>query len=52
MKEAVKQQLKNKELFELKVPIELPKGSIKLVYLKNHLTKVDKDFIKKYIKDT
>ncbi len=52
MKEAAKQQLKNKELFELKVPIELPKGSIKLVYLKNHLTKVDKEFIKKYIKDT
>ena len=49
IKDAVEEQLKSKKLFEVNLPIELPKGSIKLVYLKNHLTNVDKEFIKKYI---
>lgn len=50
MKEAAKKALDNREIYEVKVPIELPKSSIKIVYLKNHLTKVDKEFIKKYLK--
>lgn len=50
MKEAVKKELENKELYEVKIPIELPKSSLKIVYLKNHLTKVDKEFIKNYLK--
>ena len=50
MKEAVKNELENKELYEVKIPIELPKSSLKIVYLKNHLTKVDKEFIKNYLK--
>ena len=29
--------------------IKLPEVSLDLVYLKGHLTKVDKEFIKKYI---
>ena len=50
MKEAVKNELENKELYEVKIPIELPKSSLKIVYLRNHLTKVDKEFIKNYLK--
>ena len=50
MKEAVKNELEDKELYEVKIPIELPKSSLKIVYLKNHLTKVDKEFIKNYLK--
>ncbi len=50
MREAVKDEIEREELYEIKVPIELPKNSLKIVYLKNHLTKVDKEFIKKYLK--
>lgn len=50
LKESVKTEIENGELFEVKVPIDLPKSSIKIVYLKNHLTKVDKEFINKYLK--
>lgn len=50
MKEAVKKELENKELYEVEVPIELPSVSINLIYIKDQLTKVDKEFIKKYLK--
>lgn len=50
MREAVKQELESKELYEIKIPIELPKSSLKIVYLKNHLTKVAREFIKNYLK--
>lgn len=50
MKEAVKEEIEKNELYEIKIPINLPKNSLKIVYLKNHLTKVDKEFIKKYLK--
>ena len=50
MKEAVKEELKNKELFEVELPIELPTLNINLVYAKNQLSKVDKEFLKKYVK--
>ena len=49
MKDAVKKDLENKNLYEVKVPIDLPKNNLKIVYLKNHLTKVDKQFINNYI---
>ena len=49
MKDAVSQYLKSKELYEIKVPIELPKNHIKIAYIENQLTKVDKQFIKKYL---
>ena len=51
MKEAVKKQLENRELYEVEVPMELPKLSINLVYIKDMLTQVDKKFIKKYLKN-
>ena len=50
MKEAAKKAIEKKEVYEVKIPIELPTSSLKVVYLKNHLTKVDKEFLSKYIK--
>ena len=51
MKEATKKALDNKEVYEVKLPdfIKLPKVSLDLVYLKGHLTKVERDFIKRYL---
>ena len=48
--EAVKKELENKELYEVELPIELPKIKLNLVHLKGELTKVDKKFIKEYLK--
>ncbi len=50
MKDAAKQAIENGELYEVKMPIKLPSNSINIVYLKNRLTKVDKAFIKDYLK--
>lgn len=50
MRETACKYIENNELYEVKVPIKLPKSSIKIVYLKNQLTKVDKQFIKNYLK--
>ena len=49
IKDSVKEELEKKELFEVKLPIRLPKTSINLIYIRNHLTKVDKQFIKEYL---
>lgn len=50
MKESVKDELKNKELYEVKLPIELPISKLNLLYLKGQLTSIDKKFIKDYLK--
>lgn len=50
LRDAVRDELKNNELYELKVPFELPKQKLNLVYIKNTLTHADKQFIKKYLK--
>ena len=50
IKEAVKRELEKSELYEVELPIELPSMNINLVYIKDQLTKVDKSFIKKYLK--
>lgn len=50
MRDSVKNELKNKELFEVKLPIELPTSSVNLLYLRGQLTNIDKQFIKKYLK--
>lgn len=50
LKEAVKKELENKEIFEVTVPIELPKSKLNLLYLNGQLTKADKTFIRKYLK--
>ena len=50
MKEAAKKEIENGELYEVRMPIKLPSNSINIVYLKNRLTKVDKAFIKDYLK--
>ena len=50
IKEAVKNELNNKELYEVELPIELPSIKLNLVYLTGELTKIDKKFIKEYLK--
>ena len=50
MKDIVKKELENEEIYEVKVPFELPKSTIHLIYLKGHLSKADKKFIKNYLK--
>jgi len=49
MKDAVEKELEREELYKIELPIQLPKNSLKIVYLKNHLTKVDKQFINEYL---
>ena len=49
MKAAVKNELNKKELYELKLPINLPKTVLNLIYRKGELTKANKEFIKKYM---
>ena len=48
-REAVKRELKTEELYEVKIPIELPIAEIKLLYLKDELTRANKRFIKQYL---
>lgn len=50
MKEAIEEAVKNKELYEVELPINLPSMKINLVYMEKYLTKIDKIFIKKYLK--
>lgn len=50
MRDAVKNELESKELYEVKLPIELPKSTVNLLYLKGQLTSIDKKFIKDYLK--
>ena len=50
IKEAVKNELNNKELYEVELPIELPSIKLNLVYMTGELTKIDKKFIKEYLK--
>lgn len=51
MKESAKNDLDNKNVYEVKLPIELPSLKINLLYMKEQLTKVDKSFIKKYLEN-
>lgn len=51
IKEAVKKELDNKELYEVELPIELPSIKLNIIYLKDELAKVDKKFIKDYLKN-
>ena len=50
MKESVKEALKKKEVYEVKIPIKFPTSRINLMYLKEQLNKADKQFIKEYLK--
>lgn len=50
MKDSVKTELKNKEIYEVEIPIKLPKSTVNLLYLKGQLTNIDKKFIKDYLK--
>ena len=50
MKQAVQEELKNGDLYEVEVPIELPKSKLNLIYMDGRLTKADKKFINEYLK--
>lgn len=50
IKEAVKKEIEQKELYEVELPIELPSIKLNLIYLSGELTKIDKTFIKEYLK--
>lgn len=50
IRDSVKKELEKGELYKVKLPIELPKSSINLIFLKDRLTKVDKEFLKEYLK--
>ena len=50
MRDSVKEEIKNKELYEVKLPLKLPESQINLLYLKGQLTNIDKKFIKEYLK--
>ncbi len=49
IKEATEDAIKNRELYEVELPISLPKIKINLLYIDKYLTKIDKIFIKKYL---
>ena len=51
MKEAAREAINNKEVYEVKLPIQLPKLKINVVYMEKYLTKIDKIFIKRYLKE-
>ncbi len=51
IREIAEEAIKNKEVYEVKLPVELPGGDINLVYMEKYLTKIDKIFIKKYLTD-
>ena len=50
IREAIKKELENKELYEVKIPIKMPGVNIKLIYNKGKLTRADRIFIKEYLK--
>lgn len=50
MKQAVKEELEKEELYEVEIPLELPKSQINLIYMDGRLTKADKKFINEYLK--
>ena len=50
VKEAVKQEIKDKTIKELKLDCDLPKLELNLVYIKDYLSYPAKEFLKKYIK--
>ena len=49
IKEYVKNELERNELYEVKLPIELPNIRIFVAYIRGELNKIDKKFINDYI---
>ena len=50
IKETVKEEIKNKNIKEIKINCELPKLDLGLVYVRDYLSYPAKEFLKKYIK--
>lgn len=51
MKDAIEDAIKSNIVYEVELPIKLPTMKLNLVYMEKYLTKMDKVFIKKYLKD-
>lgn len=51
MEEAAGEAIRNKEVYKVKLPINLPEININVVYIEKYLSKMDKIFINKYLKD-
>ena len=49
MQDAVENEIKNKEIYKVELPIDLPSSQINLIYVKGQLRKTDKKFIKEYL---
>ncbi len=49
MKDSIQKELNNKELYNVEVPMELPKSTLRLSYLSGQLGKLDRKFIKEYL---
>lgn len=50
MEEAAQEFIKNNVVQKVKLPINLPKTKINLIYMNQYLTKMDKIFIKEYLR--
>lgn len=50
MRQTVQEELEKNEIYEVQLPIKLPKSKINLIYIKGQLTKASKQFIKQYLK--
>lgn len=50
MEDSVQDEIEDKKLYKVKIPLDLPKSIIKLIYIDGQLTNIDKKFIKKYLR--
>ena len=50
IKDAVKKELENRELYEVEIPIEIPTSHIDLLYIEGQLGKVSRNFIREYLR--
>lgn len=49
IKVAAKNELQSQEVYEVDIPLDLPKSPLVLMYLNKNLRKIDKDFMRKHL---
>lgn len=52
IEDTVEDAIKNKELYRVELPMELPTVEINIAYMQQYLTKMDKIYINEYLKKT